>query len=42
MTSENPETMQGVEQNFKQTRRNTLERTEITLMKQEHDAIKDE
>lgn len=33
--------MQGVEQ-YKRTRRNTLERTEIASMKQEHDAIEEE
>lgn len=31
--------MQGVEQNFKRTGRNTLERIETASMKQEHDAI---
>lgn len=31
--------MQGVEQNFKRTGRNPLERIETASMKQEHDAI---
>lgn len=39
VNSRETETMQGVEQNFKRTRRNILERIETTAMKQKHDAL---